>query len=509
MSTAMKRETKGGTAPRKDCAAPVRTGQTGRKDSDMKMLIDGSFADSISLETMDIRDPYRGDVIDTVPRACAEDLDRALAAAVRAQKEWARVPVWQRAEILLRFVELVKENKQSLAETLCRDNGKPISQALGEIGNIPIVVPAFAEKAKHYYETVVPAGLEAGQEHAIQYVKREPVGVVCCIIPFNFPSNLFCQKVMPSLLMGNAALVLPPSGNPLTVLRLCALLDEAGVPAGVIQCVTAPGAVKEYAVRDPRTSFISLTASTETGIRVAKLAAPNLTPYALELGGNDPFVVFEDADLDRAVGEVFPGRLVNSGQICCACKRFLVQRSVERAFTEKTLAMIEGLKIGDPMDPETDISCLINEAAAITVDEQVRGVLSAGGTLLAGGCRKGTHYAPTVIGDVTPDMDIARDLEVFGPVIPIIPFDTIEEAIAISNNSIYGLSSCVFTEDYHKIKTMCDAFEAGNVIVNSASRLRTFEMPFGGWKMSGVGTEGVMVTFDEVTRPKTIVLTGL
>ena len=475
----------------------------------MKMLINGEFTDSVSKQTMDIYDPFRGDVIDTVPCACAEDIDKALDAAVHAQKEWAQVPVYRRAEILLRFVELVKENKQSLAETLCRDNGKPITQALGEIGNIPIVVPAFCERAKHFYETVVPAGLEKGQEHSIQYVKREPVGVVCCIIPFNFPSNLFCQKVMPSLLMGNAALVLPPSGNPLTNLRLCALLHEAGVPAGVIQCVTAPGAVKEHAVKDKRTSFISLTGSTEIGIRVAQLAAPNLTPYALELGGNDAFVVFEDADIDRAVGEVFPGRLVNSGQICCACKRFIIQRSAADAFTEKVLAMIDGLKIGDPMDPATDISCLINEEAAITVETQVQDVLAAGGKLLTGGCRKGTHYAPTVITDVTPDMDIARDLEVFGPIIPIITFDTIEEAIEISNSSIYGLSSCVFTEDYHKIKTMCDAFEAGNVIVNSASRLRTFEMPFGGWKMSGVGTEGVMVTFHEVTRTKNIVLTGM
>ena len=475
----------------------------------MKMLIDGVFTDSASAQTMDIYDPYRGEVIETVPRACAEDIDKALDAAVRAQKEWAQVPVYERAEILLRFVELVKDNKQSLAETLCLDNGKPITQALGEIGNIPIVVPAFCEQAKHFYETVVPAGLEKGQEQSIQYVKREPVGVVCCIIPFNFPSNLFCQKVMPSLLMGNAALVMPPSGNPLTNLRLCALLHEAGVPAGVIQCVTAPGAVKEHAVKDKRVSFISLTGSTEIGVRVAQLAAPNLTPYALELGGNDPFVVFEDADIDRAVGEVFPGRLVNSGQICCACKRFIIQRSVVSDFTEKVLAMIDGLTVGDPMDPATDISCLINEEAAITVQQQVADVLAAGGKLLTGGCRKGTHYAPTVITDVTPDMDIARDLEVFGPIIPIITFDTIEEAIEISNSSIYGLSSCVFTEDYHKIKSMCDAFEAGNVIVNSASRLRTFEMPFGGWKMSGVGTEGVMVTFNEVTRTKNIVLTGM
>ncbi|MBQ1489825.1 MAG: aldehyde dehydrogenase [Eubacterium sp.] len=475
----------------------------------MEMLINGKHTGSLSGQTMDVYDPYRGTVLDTVPRATEADLDLALDAAKEAQKEWKKVPVHQRAAILMKFVELVQANKQSLAETLCRDNGKPITQALGEIGNIQTVVPAFVEKAKHFYETVVPAGLESGQENAIQYIKREPVGVVACIIPFNFPSNLFCQKVMPSLLMGNAALVLPPSGNPLTVMRLCDLLAEAGIPAGVIQCVTAPGAMKEYAVRDPRTDFISLTGSTETGVRTAQVAAASLKPYALELGGNDPFVVFEDANMDIAVGEIFGGRLTNSGQICCACKRFLIHRSRLAEFTEKTLAMVNSLKIGDPMDPSTQISCLINEKEAITVEEQVKHTLSQGGRLLCGGERKGTHYAPTVIADVTPDMDIASDLEVFGPVIPIIPFDTMEEAIEIANNSIYGLSSCVFTENMHTVKKMVDAFEAGNVIVNSASRLRTFEMPFGGWKMSGVGTEGVMVTFNEVTKPKVVVLTNL
>ena len=475
----------------------------------MEMLINGKHTGSISGETMDVFDPFRGTVIDTVPRAGEADLDLALTCAVSAQKEWKKVPLSKRAEILMKFAQLAEQNRQSLAETLCRDNGKPITQALGEISNISVVVPAFVEKAKHFYETVVPAGLEAGQDNVIQHVRREPVGVVCCIIPFNFPSNLFCQKVIPSLLMGNAALVLPPSGNPLTIMRLCDLLAQAGIPDGIIQCVTAPGAVKEYAVRDSRTAFVSLTGSTETGIRTAVTAAPGLKPYALELGGNDAFVVCEDADMDIVIGEIFSGRLVNSGQICCACKRFIVHSSRIEEFTTRTLELIDKLKIGDPMDPETQISCLIDEKAAVTVEEQVELTLRQGGKLLRGGTRKGTHYAPTVIGDVTRDMDIASDMEVFGPVIPIISFDTLDEALSIANNSIYGLSSCVFTENMHTVKRMADEFEAGSVIVNAASRLRTFEMPFGGWKMSGVGTEGVMVTFNEVTKPKVIVLTHL
>ena len=475
----------------------------------MKMLINGEYTESLGGEWMDVYEPYSGALLDTVPRATEEDLDVALTAAVKAQKEWKKVPLYKRAEIILRFVELVRENEASLAETLCRDNGKPITQALGEIRNIYVVCPAFVEKAKHIYETVIPPGTESGQDTTIQYIKREPVGVVCCIIPFNFPSNLFCQKVMPSLLMGNAALVLPPSGNPLTNLRLCSLLHEAGVPAGIIQCVTAPSAVKEYAVRDKRVSFVSLTGSTETGIRTAAAAAGNLTPVALELGGNDPFIVFPDADMNTCIAEIFPGRLTNSGQICCACKRFIVHRSRLEEFTQRTLELVEGLRIGDPLDPDTQLSCLIDEKSAIIVEEQVRHTLTQGGRLLCGGSRRGTHYEPTVIADVTPDMDIASDLEVFGPVIPIIPFDTEEEALQIANNSIYGLSSCIFTEDMHLIRRMADSLEAGSVIVNSASRLRTFEMPFGGWKLSGISTEGVMVTFNEVTRPKVVALTRL
>ncbi|MDO4869355.1 MAG: aldehyde dehydrogenase family protein [Bacillota bacterium] len=470
------------------------------------MLINGAAADSVSGETMEVYDPYFGTLIDTVPKATAEDIDAAITAAQKAQKEWAAVPLHKRVSILLKFRDLIRENQASLAETLCRDNGKPYSQAFGEIGNWFVSIPAFCERAKHYYEQVIPAGQEPGQEHTLQYVKREPVGIVLCIIPFNFPSNLMSQKVLPSLLMGNAAIVMPPSGNPLTDMRLCHLLAEAGAPAGVIQCVTAPGAVKEAAITDPRIGFISLTGSTEVGVRVAELAAKNLTPYALELGGNDPFIVFEDADMDVALSEVYPGRLVNAGQICCACKRFIVHRSRLEEFTKGVVDIAKSLKSEDPMLPETRFTCLINEKAAIEVEKQVNLTVDQGAKILAGGHRDGTKYEATVLGDVTPDMDIAKDMEVFGPVIPIIPFDTEEEALEIANNSIYGLASCIFTENSRRIARMASRLEAGDVIVNGASRLRTFEMPFGGWKMSGVGTEGVMCTFDEVTRTKVIIL---
>lgn len=470
------------------------------------MLINGKLSDSVCGETMEIRDPFSGELIDTVPKATAEDIDLAITAACEGQKAWAAVPLHERVKVLLRFVELVRENHDSLAETLCRDNGKPFSQAYGEIGNLFVSVPAFCEKAKHYYEQVIPPGQEPGQEHTLQYVKREPVGVVLCIIPFNFPSNLMSQKAIPALLMGNAALVLPPSGNPLTNMRLCQLLAQAGVPAGAIQCVTAPGAVKEAAVTDPRIGFISLTGSTEVGVQVARLAADHLTPCALELGGNDPFIVFEDADMQTALAEVYPGRLVNAGQICCACKRFIVHRSRLEEFTKGVCEIAKNLVPADPMLPDTTFTCLINEKAAMEVEQQVKLTLDQGARILVGGHRDGAKFEATVLSDVTPDMDIAKDMEVFGPIIPIIPFDTEDDAVEIANNSMYGLASCIFTENSRRIARMTNRLEAGDVIVNGASRLRTFEMPFGGWKMSGLGTEGVMCTFDEMTKTKVVVL---
>lgn len=281
------------------------------------------------------------------------------------------------------------------------------------------------------------------------------------------------------------------------------------MPDGVIQVVTAPGAVKEAAVKDVRTDLVSFTGSTGVGLRVASLAATNLTPCTLELGGNDPFIVFDDADMATVMGEVFGGRLNNSGQICCASKRFLIHRSRVAEFTERTLNLVKNLTIGAPEDRATQIACLIDEKAAKTVAAQVRQTIDEGATLLTGGTRRGTYYAPTVLTDVTADMAVAGDLEIFGPVLPIIAFDTEEEAVRIANQSCYGLSSCLFTENFRRIDRVSEALVAGAVIVNASSRLRPFEMPFGGVKQSGMGTEGVSVTFEHMTRSKVVALSGV
>lgn len=475
----------------------------------MKMIINGKRADSVSGNTFPVTAPATGEVIETVPQASEDDIRLAVDAAVSGQKVWVKYPIYERADIVYRFLELVETNKETLAQILCKENGKPIREARAEIGNIRIGFSAFAEAAKHYYGKTIPHGTEPGQQSNFQIVTREPIGVVAAIIPFNFPCDLFDQKVAPALMMGNAVIVLPSSDNPLTLMMLTEMLVEAGVPNGVVQCLTAPGSVKSAAVKDPRVHLVTLTGSTEVGIQTAILAAANLTHAALELGGNDAFIVLEDGDVDLAVEEMIWGRMYNTGQVCCASKRFLIHNSLKDEFARKSVARIKNLKFGDPQSEETQIGCLISEAAAIKVEKQVTLTVEQGGKILLGGKRNGAFYDPTVIADVPKDADVAVDMEIFGPVVPIIGFDTDEEAVEIANKSVFGLSSCVFSRDSKRAVKIARAMEAGGAVINGASFFRAFEMPFGGWKHSGIGTEGVMSTFDEMTRIKNIVLKNI
>ncbi|MDR0885978.1 MAG: aldehyde dehydrogenase family protein [Clostridiales Family XIII bacterium] len=475
----------------------------------MKMIINGQKVDSSSGEVIEVIAPATGKLIDTVPKGTAEDITKAVDAAVAAQKIWADVPIFERAHILYKFLDIVDENKESLAQTLSAENGKPITEARAEIGNIRIGFSGFIEHAKHYYETIIPAGTEAGQANNLQLVTRDPIGVVACIIPFNFPCDLFDQKVAPALMMGNAAIVMPSSDNPLTLVRLTGMLADAGLPAGVAQVVTAPGSTKAVIAKDSRIGLITLTGSTEVGIATAKEAANNLIHCALELGGNDAFIVLDDADIDLAVEEMIWGRMYNTGQVCCASKRFIVHNSIKDEFAEKAVARIQKQTYGDPSDENTQIACLISEKAAKVVEEQVNLTAQHGGKVIYGGMRNGAYYAPTVITDVPKTADVAIDLEIFGPVVPVIGFDTDDEAIEIANASKFGLSSCVFSQNYKRAWHVASKMEAGAAVINGASFFRSFEMPFGGWKFSGVGTEGVMSTFEEMTQVKTIILKNL
>ncbi len=476
----------------------------------MHMLINGKSVGASDGAVIDVINPATGKLVDTVPSATQEDVTHAISCAQKAQPAWAAVPVHEKVDILLRFLDLVHENHESLAQTLCAETGKPIVEARAEISNIPIAFRAFCERAKHLYGETIPAGMEAGQEHHVLITRREPLGVIVAVIPFNFPCDLFDQKVAPALLAGNAVVVKPATDNPLTLCRLTALLNEAGVMAGACQIVTGRGStVGNWLCTAPGVNAVTLTGSTEVGIETARHAADHLVHTALELGGNDAFILLEDGDVDLAVEELVWGRMYNTGQVCCASKRFLVHRSRVEEFAKKVVARISSLKQGNPADEDTQLGCLISEKAASKAEKQIELTVEQGGKIIFGGHRNGAFLEPTVIRDVPATADVAKDMEIFAPVVPIIAFDTVEEAVQIANSSKFGLCGCVFTSDMKVAAKVGAALECGGVVINGASFFRSFEMPFGGYKYSGIGTEGVMSTFDEVTHTKTIVLKNI
>ena len=476
----------------------------------MKMFIDGKAVDSSDGATIDVTNPATGELVDTVPAATAEDVARAVQCAKAAQVEWNKVPVWKRAEYMMAFLDLVERDKEKLARTLSEETGKPITEARAEIGNIPIAFKAFSERAKHLYDEVVPAGIEQGQDTTLLITRREPLGVVAAVIPFNFPCDLFDQKVAPALLSGNSVIVKPSTDNPLTLCMLTALLGEAGVTPGAAQIVTGRGSVVGHELTsNPDVDLVTLTGSTEVGIETAEVCAKTLTHTALELGGNDAFIVMDDADLDLAADEVLWGRMYNTGQVCCASKRFLVQESVADEFAQKVVDRVSKIKTGMPSEDSTELGCLISEKAAKKVEEQIQLTVQQGGKIVLGGGRDGAFIEPTVIVDVPKTADVAIDMEIFGPVVPIIKFKDEAEAIEIANASMFGLSGCIFSRDQKLCARVATQLECGGVVINGASFYRSFEQPFGGYKYSGIGTEGVMSTFDEMTHTKSIILKNI
>ena len=473
----------------------------------MKSLIGREWRDSSDGKVIEVYNPATNELIDTVPSLTKEDVEQAIDYADAHQKEWEAKSVIERCAVLSKFAELVEQNKDELALLLSKETGKPIKEAYNEIANIQIGVPGYVEKVKHEYGDIIYRGTEAGQENTIQYTIQQPLGVVVAIIPFNFPSDIFINKVPPALLMGNAVILKPASVNPLTLTRYVELLVEAGVPAGIISVVHGSGSVVgKTLTSSKKVDMVSLTGSTAAGIDAAKNCAEHCAHSSLELGGNDAFILCADGDMDLAIEETVWGRLYNTGQVCCASKRFLIENSVKDEYIRRMVEKINSLKVGNPQDMGTDIGCLVSEEAAIEVERQVNETIAAGAKLVIGGKRNGAFYEPTILDNVTPDMAVAKDMEIFGPVISVIGFDNLEEAIKIANTSIYGLSGSIITKDISKAIKVSEKMECGGFVINGASFFRSFEQPFGGWKYSGIGNEGIMTTLKEMSRMKTVIL---
>lgn len=476
---------------------------------EMKMLAGLEFTNAKDNAVQKVVNPATQEVIATVPAAAKEDVKKAVETAWEGQKAWERRTLRERTQILKNFAGLVMKRRLELGEILSKESGKPyMKEAVWEFDSVAYVFKGACEVAKHYYGKTMPLGTEPGYDSDIQFTIHEPLGVIACIIPFNFPPAIWSFKVAAALAAGNAVIVKAPSYNPMAVLKLHEMLVEAGVPASVVQVLTGSGAkIGDWLVDDARVASVNFTGSAEVGLSIAKTAAKHLTACQFELGGNDPFIVCEDADMDLAVKEA-GDQCRNNRQCCTGSKRFLIHNSKKEEFINRLISeYLEKEVIGDPMDPEVTMGPMISERAAKGVEEQVNLTVSQGAEIVYGGKRNGAFYQPTVLTGVTPDMDIAKDMEVFGPVWPVIGFDTVEEAVEIANNSVYGLGGGVFSRDIKTCIKTAKALKTGHVAINGSGNFRAAELPFGGGKpMSGNSRESLSAVMDEVTQSKSIVL---
>lgn len=465
----------------------------------MDMLIGGKHISSEDLE--EVINPYNGEVIDTIPIAHRQIADMAIEAANDAKEALIEMSAFKISNKLFNVVDKLRKKRQEFAELLTLEVGKPINESLVEVDRSIETLKLAAEEAKRIYGESVPLDAGLNGKGFFAFTQRMPLGVVVAIAPFNYPLNLTIHKIAPAIACKNTVIVKPPSEAPLTVMKFCELLNEE-FPDGVVNVVTGYGSeVGDYLVTSADVDKVSFTGSVPTGLMISQKAG--MKKVTLELGGNDPMIVLKDADVDKAIKGVINGAFLNAGQVCMGVKRIIIDESIADEFVQKLVVATEKLVMGNPQDSKTTLGTLISKKAAIQVEQAVNDAVEKGAKILTGGNREDAFYEATVIDNVSPDMDLVQN-ETFGPIAPIIRVKNLDEAIEIANDTEYGLQAGVFTNDYYAAMRCANEIEAGTVFVNKQSTFRTDNMPFGGFKNSGIGKEGVKYAFDEMTKTKLI-----
>ena len=478
---------------------------------DLKMIIDGVAVGSTSGRWLEVRSPASGELVGRVPDGTEADVDRAVAVARAAFKDgrWHRMAMADRVAIMNRLGDLLDRDADELARLETLQTGT--SYKLRRESDF-----AFASDNLRFFATQIrnlegKAAYEYSGSHT-SFVRREPIGVVAQVSPWNYPMWMAIWKVGPALAAGNSIVLKPASATPLTTIRLAELALEAGVPAGVLNVVTGRGDVVGAALAAHMdVDLISLTGDTATGRTIQALASSNLKRVHLELGGKAPFIVCADADIEAAARGATAGALINGGQDCTAATRAYVHRSVYDAFVARTAELFDSVRVGDPFDPSTDLGTLISQTQVARADGFVQRAVAAGARVAAGGYRPdvpghpdGAFYRPTLIVDCTQDSEIVQN-EVFGPVLAVLPFDTIEEAFEKANDTIYGLAASIWTSDVRVAMEAARTLNFGHVQVNDHLMV-TSEMPHGGFKQSGTGKDMSTYSFEEYTQVKHVML---
>lgn len=472
-----------------------------------RAYIAGAWVAADDGTTVPVTNPANGRQIGTVPMCGTDETARAIAAAEVAQRAWAKVPAKERSAVLRRLNDLMLANVDDLALIMTTEQGKPLAESRGEIAYAASFIEWFAEEARRVYGDTIPAPQADRRILAL----KQPVGVTAAITPWNFPAAMLTRKAGPALAAGCAMVVKPATQTPFSALAFAELAARAGVPKGVLSVLTGSASkIGAEMTRSPVVRKLSFTGSTEVGRTLMKQSADTIKKLSLELGGNAPFIVFDDADLDAAVEGAMVSKYRNTGQTCVCANRIYVQRGVLEAFTQKLVARVNALKVGDGTEPGVTQGPLIDAKAVEKIEQHVADAVAKGGKVLAGGKRHalgGLFYEPTVIGGATADMLFARE-ESFGPLAPIFAFDTEKEAIAAANDTEFGLASYFYARDIGRIMRVAEALESGIVGVNTGL-VSTAEAPFGGVKQSGLGREGSKYGLDDFLEVKYVCLAGL
>ncbi len=461
-----------------------------------KLFIDGRWVDGGPL--LEVRNKYTGEVIGALPTARREDVDAAIAAAAQAAPLMAAMPAYQRGEILARASALIRERREEFARTIAAEAGKALKYARAEVDRGITTFAIAAEEAKRIHGETVPLDAVPAGEGYFGFWVRRPVGVIAAISPFNFPLNLVAHKVAPAIAAGNTVVLKPASTTPLTAVKLCQVLNEAGLPRGALNLVVGSGStVGEWLVTDPRVAKVTFTGSPPVGERI--LAIAGLKKVTLELGNTSPVIVAPDADLAFAAKRCAIGAYYNSGQVCISVQRIYGQRAIYEPFTEQFVQASAAMVVGDPLDERVDVGPMIDVREAERIEGWVQEAQAGGARVLTGGKREGAVYWPTVLTDVRPEMRVVAE-EAFAPVASVIACDDFEEALRQADATPYGLQAAVFTRDIQRVFEAIKRLNFGGVIINDTPVFRADHMPYGGNRRSGLGREGVRYAIEEMTH---------
>ncbi|NGM22272.1 NADP-dependent succinate-semialdehyde dehydrogenase [Roseomonas stagni] len=470
-------------------------------------LIGGQWVQADSGKTIAVRNPATGEVVGHVPAMGAAETRRAIDAAAAALGAWRAMLAKERAAILRKLNDLMLANADDLAAIMTAEQGKPLAEAKGEVAYAASFIEWFAEEAKRIYGDTIPQNAKGRRV----LVLKEPIGVFAAITPWNFPAAMITRKAGPGWAAGCTGVIRPASQTPFSALALAVLAERAGMPAGVCNVITGPsGETGGELTSNPLVRKLSFTGSTEVGRKLLAQCAPTIKKTSMELGGNAPFIVFDDADLDAAVQGAMASKYRNTGQTCVCANRILVQDGVYDAFAAKLKTAVEGLRVGNGMEAGVTQGPLINADAVAKVEEHIADATAKGATIVTGGKRHakgGNFFEPTILANVPPEAIVFRE-ETFGPVAPLFRFKTEEEAIALANDSEFGLAAYFYARDIGRIFRVSEALEAGIIGANEGI-ISTEVAPFGGVKQSGLGREGSKYGIEDYLEIKYLALGGI